>query len=473
MSRSLFRLALLPAFLLLSSPAHAGTFDMSAAVDHDHLELGESLRFTLSVRLNGRMDFAPQIEQPTFPGFQVQGGPAQSQNISWVNGAMSMQQSFTWELVAQKSGDLVLGPYHATGKDALAGNLARETKPITVHVSRPKNLGFTLPSQNPGAEPTPDEEIRDIKADRPFPWGLAALAAAALAGLAGFFVWWWLRPVKPKQEFVPRDPAQLALEQLERLRQALQPGGEADFVKASTGVLRQYLRFRLDLRNEATLAEALRALQKATGCKDGAHISLKKRIPLGGGLAGGSTDAAAALKGLNQLWSCGLSLEALAKLAATLGSDIPFCLRSGWALATGRGEKLKQLSLRRKLHFVLLNPGFEVSTKWAYQSLGRTLSNRRNLSRAAFEALQAKDLAGVARAAVNDLEPVTSGRYAEIRKMRALLDQEGAQISRMSGSGPSVWGLFKNEAEAKKACQKLKNKVTVVLAVSTNTASKD
>ena len=229
----------------------------------------------------------------------------------------------------------------------------------------------------------------------------------------------------------------------------------------------------LDCGDGNLVLRAARALQKATGCRDGAQISLKKRIPLGGGLAGGSTDAAAALKGLNSLWGCGLSLEALAKIAATLGSDIPFCLRSGWALATGRGEKLKQCSLRRKLHFVLLNPGFEVSTKWAYQSLGRTPSNRRNLSRAAFEAIQAKDLDGLARATINDLEPVTSGRYAEIREMRRLLDHEGAQISRMSGSGPSVWGLFKNEADAKKACQKLKNKVAVAVAVSTISAMKD
>jgi len=229
----------------------------------------------------------------------------------------------------------------------------------------------------------------------------------------------------------------------------------------------------LDCGEGNLVLRAARALQKATGCVDGAHISLKKRIPVGGGLAGGSTDAAAALKGLNSLWGCGLTLEALAKLGATLGSDIPFCLRSGWALATGRGEKLKPLTLRRKLHFVLLNPGFEVSTKWAYQSLGRVTSNRRNLSRAAFEAIQAKDQTALARAAINDLEPVTAGRFQEIGQLRAGLEQAGALISRMSGSGPSVWGLFEDEATAKKACQKLKNKVPVALCVSTISALKD
>jgi 4-diphosphocytidyl-2-C-methyl-D-erythritol kinase len=223
----------------------------------------------------------------------------------------------------------------------------------------------------------------------------------------------------------------------------------------------------LDCGEGNLVLRAARALQKATGRAAGADISLKKRIPVGGGLAGGSTDAAAALKGLNTLWDCGLSMDALAKLGATLGSDIPFCLRSGWAIATGRGEKLKQLGLRRKLHFVLLNPGFEVSTKWAYQSLGSVRGNRRNLSRAAFEAVQSKDLAALNRAAVNDLEPVTSGRYTEIAALRRLLDLKGAQISRMSGSGPSVWGLFKDETSAKSACKELKNDVPVALYVST------
>jgi hypothetical protein len=304
MSRSTLWLALLPAFLLLAAPALAGTFDMTASVDRDHLELGESLQFSLHVRLNGRMDFSPQMDQPTFPGFQAQGGPSQSQSISWVNGAMSMEVVYTWELVAQKSGDLVLGPYRATGKDALAGNLVRETKPIHIHVSRPKNLGFSLPSQNPTAEPTPDEAIRDIKADRPFPWGLLAAAAAVVAGLGGLLLWWWLKPPKPKQEFVPRDPAQLALEQLERLRQALEPGGEPEFVRASTGVLRQYLRFRLDLRNEATLAEALRALQRATptlAASTVAEWKLRTELLLYAGRESQPADADAVYQGARSL----------------------------------------------------------------------------------------------------------------------------------------------------------------------------
>jgi 4-diphosphocytidyl-2-C-methyl-D-erythritol kinase len=223
----------------------------------------------------------------------------------------------------------------------------------------------------------------------------------------------------------------------------------------------------LDCSESNLVLRAARALQKALGRSDGAAIRLKKRIPLGGGLAGGSTDAAATLKGLNQLWSAGLGPEALARIAATIGSDIPFCLESGWALAMGRGEKLKPLSLRRKLHFVLVNPGFEVSTKWAYSSLLNLKASKRNLSRLAFEAVLAADMPALHLTAINDLERVTAGRYPEIGQLEQMLLDQGALLSRMSGSGPTVWGLFKDATASKKACQTIKKKGILVVAVHT------
>jgi 4-diphosphocytidyl-2-C-methyl-D-erythritol kinase len=226
----------------------------------------------------------------------------------------------------------------------------------------------------------------------------------------------------------------------------------------------------LDCGSSNLVLRAATALQRTLGPGGfgyGAKISLKKRIPLGGGLAGGSTDAAATLVGLNKLWKLRLSLEALRKIGATLGSDIPFCVESGWALATGRGEKLKALSLRRKLHFVLANPGFEVSTKWAYSSLPKLAPPKQNRSRQAFEAIQAKDLGALEHASVNDLEPVTAGRYAEIRALKGLMLEHGAQMTRMSGSGPTVWGLFDTETAAEKAYKKLKNQAKTVAIVQT------
>lgn len=223
----------------------------------------------------------------------------------------------------------------------------------------------------------------------------------------------------------------------------------------------------LDCGPRNLVLRAAELLRRSTACTQGAQIRLRKRIPVGGGLAGGSTDAAATLRGLNQLWGTRLRREALLRLAAKLGSDVPFCLESGWAVATGRGEKLQPCRLRRKLHLVLANPGFEVSTAWAYGSLGRVNPARRNQSRRAFEALQAKDWAALDQAACNDLEPLSAGRYAEIRRLKGLLLEQGALLARMSGSGPTVFGLFDSEERAEKACRNLKNEAPFVVAVQT------
>lgn len=237
--------------------------------------------------------------------------------------------------------------------------------------------------------------------------------------------------------------------------------------EASKGLSLTCDRPEMDCSQSNLVLRAAKAMQKVLGRDAGAKIHLKKRIPLGGGLAGGSTDAAATLKGLNQLWKAGLDAAALRRIAASLGSDIPFCLGSGWAYATGRGEKLETLPMRRRLHFVLANPGFEVSTHWAYSGLARLGAHKRNVSRDAFEAIQRQDSAALKAAAINDLETVTAARYPEIERLEQSLLAKGALISRMSGSGPTVWGLFKDADSAKKACQSMKKEKTVAMAVHT------
>jgi 4-diphosphocytidyl-2-C-methyl-D-erythritol kinase len=224
----------------------------------------------------------------------------------------------------------------------------------------------------------------------------------------------------------------------------------------------------LDCSESNLVLRAARALQKALGREAGARIQLKKRIPLGGGLAGGSTDAAATLLGLNQLWRGGLDPKALSVLAAALGSDIPFCLQGGWAFATGRGEVLESLAPPPRLHFVLANPGFEVSTKWAYSNVLTTGISHRNLSAEAYAAVQKRDWAALEASALNDLEKVTASRYPEVPALQRQLLDLGALISRMSGSGPTVWGLFKDAEESKKACETMINMKIKAVAVHTH-----
>jgi 4-diphosphocytidyl-2-C-methyl-D-erythritol kinase len=223
----------------------------------------------------------------------------------------------------------------------------------------------------------------------------------------------------------------------------------------------------LDCSEKNLVLRAARALQKVLGREAGAKIHLTKRIPLGGGLAGGSTDAAATLKGLNQLWEGGLDRDALRRIAAELGSDVPFCLEGGWAYATGRGEQLETLPAPDDLHLVLANPGFEVSTQWAYSKVGTLSLSKRNVSREAFQAIQTKNIPALDLATINDLEKVTSAHYPDIVRLEQTFLAEGALISRMSGSGPTVWGLFKDADASEKACEIIKKMDIRAVAVHT------
>ncbi len=198
----------------------------------------------------------------------------------------------------------------------------------------------------------------------------------------------------------------------------------------------------LDCGESNLVLRAARALHAALGRRPGARIRLRKRIPIGGGLAGGSADAAAALKGLNALWGGGLDAGRLEELGAALGSDIPFCLRGGWAIATGRGEALRGVEPRGPLHLVLANPGFEVSTAWVYGALSIPAGRSGDRSAATYEALARGDAQALDLAAINDLEPVAMARHPEIAALKRSLMERGALVSRMSGSGPTVWGLF-------------------------------
>ena len=202
------------------------------------------------------------------------------------------------------------------------------------------------------------------------------------------------------------------------------------------------------LGEENTVHRAAQAFYERTGRAEPVAVNIRKRIPMGAGLGGGSTDAAATLCGMNDLFGARLTTEELMALAVSVGADVPFFIRGEAARARGVGERLSPVGTLPKLWMVVLFPNFPVSTAWVYRNYRLKLTkpaNNNNL----FGKL---DTPGdVAQVMVNDLETVTIGRYPRIARLKDRLDKEGAIGSLMSGSGSAVFGLFADEAGAKKA----------------------
>lgn len=194
----------------------------------------------------------------------------------------------------------------------------------------------------------------------------------------------------------------------------------------------------------------------------GAQVSirLKKGIPAGAGLGGGSADAAACLAGLNGLWRLGLDRRELRRLAAKLGSDVPFFIEGGAALGTGRGEKLETLRSRLDRWCAVLKPAFGVSTRAAYRRLDSPRSGRppaRISSAATVSAVRRGSAAGLVTR--NDFEPVISGMHPKLGLMLGRMREAGLSPVFMTGSGSAVVGLAKNAKAARSAARSLGRKL--------------
>jgi len=190
------------------------------------------------------------------------------------------------------------------------------------------------------------------------------------------------------------------------------------------------------------------ALRDAAGLPRGARITLDKRIPVAAGLGGGSTDAAATLIGLNRLWRLRWPLADLEKLAVGLGMDVPFFLRGGAALATGRGEKLTPLG-GAALGLVLVNPRFAVSTAEMYGRVTPAMYSDGARVRSAAAALRTRRPGRVAASLYNGFEVAAVPAYPQIGQMRAALLAAGALGAVMSGSGPTVFGVARSWEQAR------------------------
>jgi 4-diphosphocytidyl-2-C-methyl-D-erythritol kinase len=199
----------------------------------------------------------------------------------------------------------------------------------------------------------------------------------------------------------------------------------------------------------------------------GLDISIHKELPVAAGLAGGSANAAAVLAGLNALWSLGLSREELEALAVKLGADVPFCIRGGTSIARGIGEKLTSLPALEGISLILIKLPFSVSTASVYGALTLDGIVKRPNWEKVYKGLSSADFSSLSRDMANVLEAVTATQYPEIKMVEQHLMEAGAEAAMMTGSGPTVFGVFKEHGTAWDASQRMKKLYDQVYLVKT------
>ena len=210
--------------------------------------------------------------------------------------------------------------------------------------------------------------------------------------------------------------------------------------------------------------KAAEKLMDAVGMKGKVHIHIQKRIPMAGGLAGGSTDAAAVLRGLNRMLPKPYSMEELCALGSKLGADVPFCIVGGAMRTRGIGDVLTPVPSMPDCSIVIARRGEGVSTPWAYGKLDElyhnfnadTLRPDSGLPQL-LTALEKGNLSAVCDSSYNIFEPVVSELQGDVTLLREEMLRHGASLSRMSGSGPSVFGIFSSETQANSACESLRS----------------
>lgn len=192
------------------------------------------------------------------------------------------------------------------------------------------------------------------------------------------------------------------------------------------------------------------------GLPGGIRMHLEKRIPMAAGMAGGSTDAAAVFNGINELYELGASKERLCELGVKIGADVPYCIVGGTALSEGIGEVLTQLPNVPDCIVLIAKPDFDVSTKYVYENLhANSLTYHPDID-AQVAAIRAGDLAGVVKVMDNVLETVTEKKYTEITTIKKVMEEHGAMRAMMSGSGPTVFGLYEDAQKAEEAAEAIR-----------------
>jgi len=208
--------------------------------------------------------------------------------------------------------------------------------------------------------------------------------------------------------------------------------------------------------DESNLAyRAAAALKAETGCTRGVQIHVHKRIPMGAGMGGGSSDAAAVLTGLNQMWNTGLSPDDLERIGLSLGADVPFFIRGGLTRTRGIGEKLEHHDCPHNFRLVILQPCQGLSTAEVFGRWRHSAPDCRPDTESALAALESGSLDRLCASIGNVLQPVSEELRPEIGRACAALMSEGAAAAEMTGSGSAVFGIFRTAVSAEKAFQNL------------------
>jgi 4-diphosphocytidyl-2-C-methyl-D-erythritol kinase len=230
--------------------------------------------------------------------------------------------------------------------------------------------------------------------------------------------------------------------------------------------IRSNLRY-LPVNENNIVYQAAKMMVDEFQIQDGLRFDIKKEIPVAAGMAGGSADAASALIGINRMYQLSLSTEELCIRGLQLGADVPYCIQGGTMHATGIGEKLERITAMPDCFVVVVKPKASASTKVVYQKFDQLEQVKHpNMTQLLLQ-MEGKNLNGIADAMGNVLEQVTISMIPEIATIKEVLLKNGALNAMMSGSGPTVFGLYTNRAQADRAVAELSNKKSIQKACVT------
>ncbi len=231
---------------------------------------------------------------------------------------------------------------------------------------------------------------------------------------------------------------------------------ELSFEKTESGITVTTDSGELPTNEDNLIYQAAKLMMETYGIQGGIRIHLTKNIPIAAGMAGGSTDAAATMKGMNRLYDLDCTLKELMELGVKIGADVPYCIMGGTALAEGIGEKLTALPAAPDCYLLVAKPDINVSTKYVYNHLdAEGIAEHPDID-GMVQAIEKGSLQGILNRLGNVLETVTVKAYPVIDTIKNRMKELGAVGSLMSGSGPTVFGIFLEEAKAQEAYEKIK-----------------